>query len=199
MNKIKSMEVTTFLWSFHLIFFSIFALRYRIPIIVLPWFLLFLWHSYFVWISLPASLDKKLTEEEALLNRVKTLDLSKGEQDDIIDLFGRLRARQVLLIDHNISQKTTDVELRISEESSDELRTMLTEKLTLLRELDGELEQITLSKTLLLERIELLRLQKVQTQSSNARLEIRDIEESLKTQQHIQSIENLLTKYDLES
>lgn len=199
MNKIKSMEVSTFLWSFHLIFFSIFALRYRIPIIVLPWFLLFLWHSYFVWLGTPASSDNKLTEEEVLKNQVKNLDLSKDEQDDIIGLFTKLNARHKLLEDHNILQKKTDVKHRISEESSDEMKTMLIEKLSLLQELDGELEQIRLSRSLLFERIELLRLQKVQTQSSNARLEIRDIEESLKTQQHIQNIENRLTKYDLES
>ena len=180
------------LWGVHTSLFLFCVLRYRIPIFIVPWLVLYLIHSYRVWLLQPQTeLDRM---QSALKSRLSKLTLSRTEQTKILNVACELYKRTQIFKARKISDDLAKVSQQLRIETDSSLIEVLKDKEKMLQSLHEEEKTIARSSSLLEERISLLELHALQ--ETQATLEYQDIEAILNERQALHDIMQRLDSMD---
>ena len=115
--------VRRIVWCAHTGLFLWAVMRFRIPIFILPWLILYLIHSYRVWFK--PDLGPVETELDKFKKNVEQLKLSEGEGQKIFDLAVELKRRISAYEQRDIPKAISEVELQIRDTDDDGLRNVL--------------------------------------------------------------------------
>ena len=180
------------LWGVHTCLFLFCVMRFRIPVFIIPWLLLYLIHSHRVWLKRSQTeADRRRSD---LKSRLVALELSAVEQNKILDLATELWNRSRLFETKDISGALSKVKGQLLTETDAPMIEVLTDKARMLQDLSDEAEAINRSAILLEERIGLLELQVLQ--DSDASVEYQDIEAILNERQAIHDIMQRLDSWE---
>ena len=184
--------VSRILWCVHTGLFLFCVMRFRIPIFIIPWLLLYLIHSYRVWIKPQQTPEEKA--RAAFVAKVNQLGLSESESQKVLQLSDDLRERLALFAKRDIEGAISKVEQQLASESDSSLQQVLNDKKQLLESLRTEHETVRTSHRLLEERINVLDLQTLQ--DSQAAIEYQDIQDKLQERQAVHQIMQRLDDWE---
>jgi hypothetical protein len=157
--------------------------------------LLYLIHSYNVWFKKKTKPLTALEKNQLELEKsIDSLNLDQAEKSQLLqtskDLVEHIKSLSKLELTDEIEELT----VKLSEVEQGDLKKVLLEKQDLIFELMEELSVSKNAHLLLSERVEMLKLQEIQSNDSS--LEIQDIQERLKQKNDINRIMKMLGQFD---